>query len=589
MISEDNLIDARKKNNTENNNRSIKGYYWLENEVKESEVSNLQDQLNLDLYIAKLAASRGVKISNFLNYTQPKIKKSLPDPLVLDDMQKATSKIIHYIKEKKKIGILGDYDVDGSSATSLLCNFFNDIGASYEFYIPDRIKEGYGPNINAFKNLKKKGCSLIITLDCGTTANESIDLIVKEDVEIIVVDHHLESGILPNAFAIINPQKKRDSSKLYNLCATGVVFFLVVSLNRELKKLNYYNSSSPNLIKYLDLVALATVCDLVKLDEINRAFVKQGVKIINQTTNIGLNSLVEESSVNQSINEYHLGFILGPRINAGGRVGDSKIGVNLLTSKEKSISNVLSKKLCDFNNLRKNIERKVESEALIQVDKDSDDIICVNKESWHPGVLGIVASRLTEKYMRPSIVISEESETCSASCRSVKSFDMGKLIFDSIKNGMLISGGGHKMAGGFTIRKSKILDFKTFLKNKYKQNRKDLEKNYDSELKIPLIDNELYKKVNEFSPFGIGNPKPKFIIKDCFIRFPRVVGEKHLSLYLEDQYSNRIKAIAFNSLGSKLGKILQSEGQINTVVVSLILNSWGGEENAELVIEDIFI
>ncbi len=587
MISENNLIDANKKNNTEINNCSIKGYYWLENKVNESEVNKLKNQLNLDLYIAKLAASRGVTNTNFLNYTQPKVKTSLPDPLILDDMEKATSKIIQYIKRKKKIGMIGDYDVDGSSATSLLCNFFSDIGVSYEYYIPDRIKEGYGPNINAFKSLKKKGCNLVLTLDCGTTANESINLIVKENVEIIVVDHHLESDILPNAFAIINPQKKEDSSKLNNLCATGVVFFLIVSINRELKKQNYFNSASPNLIKYLDLVALATVCDLVKLDQINRAFVKQGVKIINQTTNIGLNSLVEESSINQSINEYHLGFILGPRINAGGRVGDSKIGVNLLTSKEKNISSILSKKLCDFNNLRKSIERKVEKEALAQVEKDSNDIICVSKKNWHPGVLGIVASRLTEKYMRPSIVISEDLEICSASCRSVKSFDMGKLILDSIKSGELISGGGHKMAGGFTIKRSKILDFKTFLKNKYKQKREDLEKIYDSELKISLIDNDLYNKVNEFSPFGIGNPRPKFIITNCYIRYPRVVGEKHLSLYLEDTYANKIKAIAFNSLGTKLGEMLQALDQINTIVVSLSLNSWAGKNNIEVIIEDL--
>ena len=585
-----NLIDDTKKNNTEINNCSVKGYYWHEKYVKDTDVDVLKNELNLDLNIAKLAVSRGIKASEFNNYIDPKIKTSIPDPFVLHDMEKATLKIIQYIKTKKKIGIFGDYDVDGSSATSLLCNFFYDIGVSYEFYIPDRVHEGYGPNINALCKLKDKGCDLILTLDCGTTSIEEVKQINKQNVEIIIVDHHLESTVLPDAYAIINPKKKKDISRLDNLCATGVVFFLIISLNRELKKTDYYKSSSPNLIKYLDLVALATICDLVKLDEINRAFVKQGVKIINQTKNIGLSSLVQESSVNQVINEYHLGFVLGPRINAGGRVGDSKVGVNLLTSKEKNLSYVLSKKLNDFNNLRKNIEKNVEKEAFAQVVSDEEGIICVHKEGWHPGVIGIVAARLTEKFSRPSIVISEESEICTASCRSVKSFDIGEFIFESVRNGILISGGGHKMAGGFTIRKSKIDDFKLFLKNKYKKNIQDLKKGYESELKINLVNYDLYKKVDQFSPFGIGNPKPKFIIRDCFIKFPKVVGDKHISFYIEDIYSNRIKVISFGTLGTKLGNVIfQSRDIVSVFVVTLLLNNWAGKERTELLIEDIII
>ena len=584
-----NLIDDDEKNNIEINNCSIKGFFWHENQVNKTQVDLLKKELKLDNYIAKLATARGVTLKNFINYTQPKIKTSIPDPFVLDDMKKATDKIVQYIKNKDKIGILGDYDVDGSSATSLLCNFFYDIGVDHEFYIPDRIKEGYGPNINALKSLKEKGCNLVLTLDCGTTAISTIDEINKENTEIIVVDHHQEAESLPNAYAIINPKKKKDSSKLNNLCATGVVFFLVISINRELKKINFYNSTSPNLMKYLDLVALATICDLVKLDEINRAFVKQGIKVINQTTNIGLNSLVEESSINQFINEYHLGFILGPRINAGGRVGNSRIGVDLLTSKDKQISKILSEKLCDFNDLRKSIEKKVENEAMDQVKCDEDNIICVNKKDWHPGVLGIVASRLTEKFIRPSIVISENSEICSASCRSVKSFDIGKFIIHSVDNGILITGGGHKMAGGFTIEKSKIQEFKATLKDKFSRDKNDLKKNYESELKISLINNDLYTKLNKFSPFGMGNPKPRFIIKDCFIKFPKIVGRKHYSFYLEDLYSNRIKTISFNSLGTKLGHIIESPNLLKAAVVSISLNSWAGVEKTELLLEDIVV
>ena len=405
----------------------------------------------------------------------------------------------------------------------------------------------------------------------------------------IVVDHHQQSQLLPNAFAIINPKKNKDISNLDNLCATGVTFFLVISLSRELKKNNFFKLKLPNLIKYLDLVALATICDLVKLDQVNRAFVKQGIKVINQTKNIGLNALIQESSINQYLNEYHLGFVIGPRINAGGRVGDSRIGVKLLTTREENISSILSKKLCDFNNLRKSIEHKVEKEAISQVILEDQNIICVHNKNWHPGVLGIVASKLTNKFMRPSIVISEDNEVCSASCRSVRSFDIGKFILDSVNDGILTSGGGHKMAGGFKIENSKIKDFKIFLKNKFVANVENLKKNYDSELKISTIDNQLFHKINNFSPFGIGNPKPKFIINDVVIRYPKVVGEKHLSFYFEDFYSTRIKAISFGSLGTKLGDVIKSSAPIKSALVSVTLNSWDGQENVELNVEDLII
>ena len=589
MTTNANLIEGSKKNNTEKYNYSISGFLWSEKQINNNEVVTLKNELGIDTCIAKLAVARGINSKNLENYTNPKIKTTIPDPFVLDDMEKASKKIVDCILNKQKIGVLGDYDVDGSSATSLICNFFAEIGVQYEFYIPDRIKEGYGPNIDAFESLKHKGCVLILTLDCGTTSFEAIEFITNKNVDVIVVDHHQQSRLLPKAFAIINPKKDKDISNLNNLCATGVTFFLIISISRELKKNNSFKLKLPNLIKYLDLVALATICDLVKLDQVNRTFVKQGIKIINQTKNIGLSALIQESSINQFLNEYHLGFIVGPRINAGGRVGNSRTGVNLLTSKDSNTSNILSKKLCDFNNLRKSIENKVEREAISQVILEDKNIICVHNKNWHPGVLGIVASKLTNKFMRPSIVISEDTEMCSASCRSVRSFDIGKFILDSVNDGVLASGGGHKMAGGFKIESSKIGDFKLFLKNKFVANIENLKKNYDSELKISTIDNQLFHKINNFSPFGIGNPKPKFIIKNIVIRYPKIVGDKHLSFYLEDYYSTRIKAISYSSLGTKLGDVIKSSAPVKSALVSVTLNSWDGQENVELNVEDLII
>ena len=588
MKSNLNLIEDQLKNNDEINIYSVKGFKWREKELPKNSAITLSNQLNIDLYLAKIAIARGLDSSNLEKYMYPKIKTSIPDPNVLDDMKKATKKVLEYIQNNKKIGILGDYDVDGSSATALLINYFKDIGVDYEYYIPDRIREGYGPNLEAFRFLNRKGCDLVLTVDCGTTAVKSIEKINQEGMEIIIIDHHLESNSLPNAFAIINPKKKSDNSNLENLCATGVVFFFMISINRELKKFKKYNLNLPNLIKYLDLVALATVCDLVKLDQVNRAFVKQGIRVLNKTVNSGIVSLLKDSSINQEINEYHLGFVIGPRINAGGRVGNARLGVNLLTEKNIDISKILSKKLCDYNNLRKIIEKKVENEAIKQVLVD-DNIICVNNKDWHPGVIGIVAARLTEKYNRPTIVISEGDQLCAASCRSVKSFDIGKLIHDSVQGGLLISGGGHKMAGGFTLKKNQISEFKNFIKHKFKKKDKDLEKNYDSELSLSLIDNKMYDKLNKFSPFGIGNPRPKFLIKDCFIKYPKLVGGKHYSFTIEDVYSNRIKCISFNSLGSSLSKVIEKKSFVKGMIVAITLNDWGGRQNTELILEDILI
>jgi single-stranded-DNA-specific exonuclease len=584
-----NLNQENPKNNNEKKYYSAKGYCWYERATKKPDLSILKEKFNLNLLIAKLAVGRGVSAKNYANFVEPKIKNLLPDPNVLDHMERATLKIVEFIKKKKKIGIFGDYDVDGSTATAIICNYFDDIGIKYEYYIPDRIAEGYGPNIDALKQLQNKNCELILTLDCGTSAKKTINLMQKSGAEIIIVDHHLEADSLPNAFAIINPKKKSDSSKLTNLCAAGVVFFLLISINRKLKEIRYFPNDSPNLLRYLDLVALGTICDLVKLDDLNRAFVKQGIKIINNTRNLGLTCLIKDSSINQVITEYHLGYVLGPRINAGGRVGNSILGADLLITKKKSISSVISKKLCDYNNLRKIIERRVEFDAMQQAGLRDENIICVHSKNWHPGVIGIVASKLTEKFSRPSIVISEDSEICKASCRSVKSFDIGNFIIMAIKNGKILSGGGHKMAGGFEIERSKIEDFKIFLRNKHIRQQNDLLKNFDSELNISSLNHSLYYEINKFSPFGVGNPKPKFLIRDCLIKFVRLVGKKHFSFCLEDSYGNRIKGIAFNSLGTKLGNLIETCDSNVSVIVSLTINRWAGNETVELLVEDMIV
>ena len=567
---------------------SLKKHQWIEKEFNEEKERSFLEK-GINPILSRLLSLRNVDVNNIEEYLNPKIKNILPDPYIIDHMELATNKIVEIIKGKKKIGIFGDFDVDGSTSTALLSKYFDDVGVEFEFYIPDRVTEGYGPNIEAFKKLIENNCELIITLDCGTTAFNEIDFLNKKGVDIIVIDHHKQSELLPNAFAIVNPNKNDDNSNLVNLCAAGVTFFLLISLNRRLKEIKFFKDRIPNLILYLDLVALGTVCDLVKIDHVNRAFVKQGLKIINYSSNLGISSIVNESKIENEINDYHLGFVIGPRINAGGRVGKSSLGAELLLCNEKKIANVMALKLGEFNNLRKKIEKEVEYKALEMVE-DNEKIICVSSENWHPGVIGIVASRLVEQFNRPSIVISEEEKLCKGSCRSVQNFDIGNLIVKAVNEGLLLNGGGHKMAGGFSIEKEKIKKFKDYLSSKYFKVVGEIIKNYDYQLNINNININLYDEIVKLSPFGPGNQKPRFLLANCNLSFIKVVGNKHHSLLIEDNYGNKTKGIVFNSVNHDLGNFLDGfSGESIDLVATLRRNTWNNEISIQLQVEDIIV
>ena len=435
----------------------------------------------------------------------------------------------------------------------------------------------------------KKFCNLILTLDCGTSSIEAIEFAKKNEIEVIVIDHHLEGDKLPNAFAIVNPNKKGDQSKLNNLCAAGVAFFLIISINRKLKNKNFFQTKKPpNLLSFLDLVALGTVCDMVKLDLVNRVLVKQGLKIMNMLYNSGIKSLVDSSSIKDEINEYHLGFVLGPRINAAGRVGDSKLGARLLIDSENNLNAAISEKLNDYNYLRRQVEQKVENQAISQVNANNKNIICVHNDKWHPGVIGIVAGKLTELYRRPAIVISECADLCKASCRSVKNFHIGDFIIDGVKRGILVSGGGHEMAGGFSILKNNIENFKEYIKDKFILSNTNFEKNYDLEIKLSSVNLEFYDSIAKLEPYGIGNPKPKFLIKNCLKDFVKPAAKDHLIVNLSDIYGNSVKSIVFNAFKTKIGDFLNNDYEKQfDIICTLQLNKWSGYANVEIIIEDV--
>ena len=585
----DKLNQVAIKNNKLEKYYSLKGNFWSERDYDRNIFNSLKSKFSKEYILLQLLVSRNISSKKIEDFINPKLKNLLPDPYTIDDMKRASDKICDFIKRKKRIGIFGDYDVDGSSSTALVCNYLKSIGVSFEYYIPDRISEGYGPNKKAFDILKEKKCELILTLDCGTSSNDVVSYANSKGIEIIIVDHHLEGDKLPDAFAIVNPNKKADKSNLNNLCAAGVVFFLIISINRNLKKNNFFaNSEPPNLLKFLDLVALGTICDLVKLDLVNRALVKQGMKVMNKLLNTGIKSLVECSSIKDEISEYHLGFVLGPRINAAGRVGDSKLGATLLINDKNDLNLTIAEKLNYYNQLRKKVEKKVEVQAINQVNTNSEGIICVHSKDWHPGVIGIVAGRLTENFKRPSIVISEDKNTCKASCRSVKNFHMGDFIINAVRDGLLITGGGHEMAGGFSFLREKIDVFKDYIKNKFSVSDIHHEKNYDMEINLSSVNLDLYKSITKLQPYGMGNPKPKFLIRNCIKSFVKPAAEIHLIVYLNDMYGNSVKSIAFNSSQTEIGKLLNDDDNKELdIICTLQLNRWNGEENVELIIEDI--
>ena len=572
------------------NTKSIQGFLWTEKLVDKDRFDKISKTYQLNEFLAKIISNRNIELEFINDFLKPKIKNIIPNPSSLLGLDSATKKIVDIILKKKKIGLFGDFDVDGITSTSIFCLFLKHLDIEFDFYIPNRIKEGYGPNLTAIEKLSSESnCDLIITLDCGITSTDVISQAKQKGISVIVVDHHIQSSELPDAVSIVNPNQKNDKSKLINLAAVGVTFMLLISIRRELLKINYFSelNNAPDLIEYLDLVALGTVCDVMPQDIYNRSILTTGLKVLNQTKNKGIKALITVSGIgDKTLDEYHLAYILGPRINAGGRLGDPSIGVDLLTSDNEIKTNLIAQKLNDLNSKRKKIEQKVEIEAIELVEK-KDDIICIHGSNWHQGVIGIVASRLVERFLKPVIIISEENFLCKGSCRSIGEFDIGKLINSAYEKKILEKGGGHKMAAGLSIKKDKISEFKDYIKD-YKFKDIENRKFYDFEVKLSSIDYRLYTQLQRLSPFGNGNPKPLILIKNCIIKFSRIVGDNHISCLIGDLYDNTIKGISFKANQNKLGKLLlDNTGKKYHIIGNLNSNFWNGEDRLQINIVDI--
>ena len=570
-------------------------WYLRESDVREALA--IEQTTEIDPLLARIVAARGVTATGAQKFLNPSLRESMPDPVVLMDMEKAVVRLEAAIKAGEGVGVFGDYDVDGTTASAILKLYFNAIGAPLDVYLPDRMTEGYGPNIGAFRTLKANGAKVIVTVDCGASAHEPVEAAAQEGLDVIILDHHQMDGPGPeNAVAVVNPNRPDDISGLNNLSAAGVAFMAVVALNRALRVSGYFETrQEPDTRSLLDLVALGLVCDVMEITGLTRTLVAQGLKILGGGGNAGLKALGEFAGVKGAPTTYHLGFLLGPRINAAGRIGHARLGFELLTTDDPSKRRELAEKLHVMNAARQEIEAAVQADAIREIETGGlveDDIIVVAGEGWHPGVIGIVAGRLKEAYDRPVIVIGLEGETGKGSGRSITGVDLGGAISRARQENYLVAGGGHAMAAGLTIARDGVAAFRgamnEMLSAEIKQARLSRTSAVDGVIASSAVSKRFADMVQSVGPFGPGAPEPVFALTDLKVRRSKVVGNGHLSLTLASDAGDEVRAIAFRADGEKLGEILLSGKRIH-VLGKVRADDWRGGDAGQLQISDAAI
>jgi single-stranded-DNA-specific exonuclease len=591
---------------TNNFGKSVLQLSWKQKKYDQRLALTIAQKIGVSEVLSKLLVLQNIALDKVDNFLHPTIKSVLPDPFLLLDMNEAVEKIVWAIKNQKKIVIFGDYDVDGATSSALLKKFFKMVGLESKIYIPDRILEGYGPNTNALLKLKEEGADLVITVDCGTVAFEPLEAAKKAGLEIIVIDHHLGATNKPEAIAVINPNRLDENFEHKNLAAVGVSFLLAVAVNKVLREENFYvrqNLTEPKLLTLLDLVALGTVCDVVSLTGVNRAFVAQGLKVMKNRENIGLRTLCDVAGLSEEPSAYHLGFVVGPRINAGGRVGKSNLGAELLSLDDEEKAKEIAVMLHANNLQRKDIEKKVLDEVVAEIQKNGLNnfpVIFIAKEGWHPGVIGIVASRIKELYNKPVAVIAINDGIGKASCRSIYGVDFGSALIKAKLAGLLKEGGGHAMAAGFSINAGKIKDLHEFLCAEMLEAVTifggEAIKEFADILDINSANLMLAKEVAMLEPYGAGNYKPKFLIKDLSIIKADIIGQdkKHVRCIFGSKnmagWQSGLVGVAFGAMENNIGQVLiNNKAKMINVVGQLNINSWMGNESAQVIIEDVLV
>ncbi len=571
---------------------SVLGKHWCLQLYDEMHALGLTQKYSIPEILGRILASRGFDMDTAENFLNPSLKSMMPDPSHLLDMDKAVDRIVQAIQNSEKIAVFGDYDVDGATSSAVLFRFFKSIGIELRIYIPDRVEEGYGPNPQAFDKLKSEGISVVVTVDCGTTSHAAIDHANSIGLDIIVIDHHDSEATLPEAFAVVNPNRQDETSPLKTLAAVGLSFVLIVALNRKLRGEGWYKKvAEPDLRYFLDLVALGTVCDVMPLTGLNRAYVAQGLKIMAHRRNQGIKALCDIADLHEPPSVYHLGFVLGPRINAGGRIGQANLGAQLLCCDDAMQAMPLAVRLDELNVERKLIEAQVLEEAIQQITEPIPPLILVSGKGWHPGVIGIVAGRLKEKYGVPTCVVAIDDQGIGkGSGRSIAGVDLGSLMRDACHKGILIVGGGHAAAAGFTVAEDKIDELHNFFLDRCKQNGQyeSPKLMLDGILPLGAITIDFVNLLERLGPYGVGNPMPRFAFSNIRVTHSKVVGNDHVSCTFGQLDGARLAGIAFRSVTTDLGQtLLNNNGVPLHVVGTLRLNNWQGKTTVQLFIEDI--
>ena len=566
---------------------SLTGRRWVGpggEAVRASEA--LHQQTGLPMAVCAVLARRGVDASEAEAYLAPALRDLLPDPRSLKDMEKAAARFLAAVKARERIAIFADYDVDGGSSAALLIVWLRAMGHTATLYVPDRIDEGYGPNDEAMQMLAAAH-DLIICVDCGTLSHGPIA--AAQGADVLVLDHHLGAETLPPALAVVNPNRQDESGALGHLCAAAVVFLMLVEAGRQLREAD---QKGPDLMAMLDLVALATVADVAPLTGVNRAFVRQGLTVMARRDRVGLMALADVGGVDSAPTSYHLGFVLGPRVNAGGRIGAADLGARLLSTDDPHEAQALAERLDTLNKERRDIEASVRAAALVQAEERGLDkgLVWASGPSWHPGVVGIVASRLKDAAGRPSIVIGVEDGIGKGSGRSIPGIDLGQPIQRLAAEGLLIKGGGHKMAAGLTVEESKIdaamARLTELLEKQGAHEAGVADLRVDGLLMPQAAQVEMIDLIEQAGPFGAASPAPRYVFPDMAIRFAKRVGESHLKLSFGND-AGTLEAICFGAFDTALGSALSNHGGARFHLAGrLEVNTWRGRRSVQLRLED---
>lgn len=570
--------------------RSISGRKWEPRASQES-IEAVRQSSSLDYVRAALLAGRGIDGGEAHRYLNPSLKSDLPDPSTLKDMDRAAELILDAIEGGKKVTLFSDYDVDGGTSAAQLIRWGRGLGYEFGLHVPDRIRDGYGPSRKAFEQLKSQGVDLVVTLDCGAAAHEALNGAADIDLPVVVIDHHLMDG-LPPAQAIVNPNRPDDESGLGYLAAAGVSFMLVVALNRAAKARGL--SPKLDLKQLLGLTALGTICDVVPMTGLNRTLVRQGLKVMNAQTIKGLNALSAVAKAEPPFTTYHSGFVLGPRINAGGRIGRSEMGAELLSTEDVSVATAHAYELDRLNRERRDMQDEMLRMAIEQAETQANrSVIVASMRGWHAGVIGIVAGRLKDRFDKPAIVIGiDEEGVGKGSGRSLRGVNLGGAFAKAKAQGLLQSGGGHEMAGGLTIAEADIMAFVDWIEDELAEDVTKARENPVSSVDLLLspgaIDLSLLDAIESVGPYGPLNPKPTVALADITLSYVKKLNGGHVRFTARGRGGDTASGILFRGDESDMGAALLEAGERRLHLLGQVRrNRYQGRETADFHLLDV--